>query len=353
MSIRTVAAVTVFLALVLAACASPPESVGSLAPVPAESSADCAQQVTAFAAQSALVTVKCAGEQLLIHSPTGLADPDPSKQSFRMMVGITAWILRVPVPFEYNWRLPLAPTWMDTAQAASPKGPIGVAVNGVPIFHYEARPDAPTEISAYDPGSDTVVKGELDHCGGHSGQGEDYHYHYAPVCLLVDHDVQQPIGFGLDGAPIFFGTGGTDYYGSGQFNSVDNLPKDGKLDDCNAIAEQDGWVHYTTVTPPYLVGCHHGQIEPNAQIEPRPMRAQGTTASRGGQVGEAANTLVTDWFIDDQDKYHLEYDSLTGGGTSAIVYYPSTEGGDCWVFDYRADSQKSGETETACRPAER
>jgi len=224
-----------------------------------------------------------------------------------------------------------------------------VAINGVPIFHYEARPDGSTLLEDYDPRSDTVVRGELDHCGGHAGQGDDYHYHYAPICLVDRADLSKPIAFGLDGAPIFFGNGGTDYYGNGRYNDIDNLPNT-PLEHCNAIQNPDGsYVHYTTDSPPYLVGCHHGFADPNLRLEHRPMRAQREESPYGGQVGEAITTLVTDFERTADGTFILTHEAFDGDGLSAIHVREQAGRPGCYTFEFRANSEAAGVTQTHCR----
>lgn len=325
-------------------------------PADASASADgspddeCLRRLAAFAPYADLVEVSCGPEYLHVHSETGLPWLEPAEQFQRAMVGITRWILRVPVPSDYPWRIPLEPVWTGSIVEASPRGPIAMAVNGVPIFHYEARPDVSTHPDRYDPRSDTVVLGELDHCGGHAGQGEDYHYHYAPVCLLDAHDLSQPIGYGLDGAPIYFGTGGTDYYGDGRYNEIDNLP-DEELDLCNALRlPGGGYAHFTTAEPPYVIGCHHGVVAPELQIEPRPMRDQGTPGPYGGTVGEGFATLITGFSQDPDGWFQLEHTAFGGMGTSAIRYRRADAGEDCWDFEFRESVDTPGTMETYCRP---
>lgn len=308
----------------------------------------CETLLAAFSAEPA-ANARCVDGWLLFDG-TGLAESDPPQPDLRMMVGITAWILRVPVPYAYEWRIPTDPVWLDEITEASPRGPIAVAVDGVPIFHYERRPDVSTHPEHYDPASDTVVQGELDHCGGHSGQGDDYHYHYAPVCLADDHDLSLPIAFGLDGAPVYYGTGGTEYYGFGHFDDIDLLPAE-PLDECNAIQLEDGsWIHYTTSTPPYVIGCHHGYVDPSLQIEPRPMREQGVAAPYGGLVGEPSLTRITDWYVDDDGWMHLEHTSFEDGMSLSAVVYRQAAGDDCWEFDFRAVADTPGVVQTHCRP---
>ena len=64
-----------------------------------------------------------------------------------------------------------APTTIDAA--------LGVAINGVPIYDYSAAGEL--DINNYDAKVDTVVLGQLDNCGGHTGRGDDYHYHIVQI----------------------------------------------------------------------------------------------------------------------------------------------------------------------------
>ncbi|MEL6930129.1 MAG: hypothetical protein AAFO95_16035 [Cyanobacteria bacterium J06600_6] len=72
------------------------------------------------------------------------------------MVGIKSWIQRVALPYDYDWRIPLSPDWQAEPVEASARGPIAVAVDGVPIFHYERRPDVSTLLDNYEERNDTV-----------------------------------------------------------------------------------------------------------------------------------------------------------------------------------------------------
>ncbi|MEO0406431.1 MAG: YHYH protein [Cyanobacteria bacterium P01_A01_bin.135] len=309
---------------------------------------DCTTYEAAVELHLAPEAANCTADFLEV-SATGLPDLTSGSSEDLPMVGITSWIQRVAVPYDYNWRIPLSPAWLDEPVEASARGPIAVAVDGVPIFHYERRPDASTSLDNYEQRNDTVVQGELDQCGGHSGQGEDYHYHYAPVCLMDEHNLGLPIAFGLDGAPVYFGEGGDEYYGRGRYTGLSYLP-DEALDDCNALQLPDGgFVHFTTKTPPYVVGCHHGAFNPELQIEPGPFDAlaQGTPNPLGGSYGEPVSTLITN-FEQTDDEYRLAFDSLTASGaTSAILYRQSSA--DCWEFEYQTVAGESGQTTEACR----
>jgi hypothetical protein len=314
-----------------------------------DTSDQCAQ-LDKFTGYSDLVDVSCDEHYFHVHSETGLPDIHDSNPLNHIMVGITAWINRVPIPYEFNWKIPRSPVWLHEYEEASPRGPIAMAVNGVPIFHFEPRPDVSTDPANYDPRFDTVLAGELDQCGGHSGQGDDYHYHYAPVYLLDQHDLEKPIVYGLDGIPLFFGTGGTDYYGSGRYNDVDNLP-DQELDECNALQQEDGsYVYFTTNDAPYTIGCHRGHIDSSLQIEPRPFngREQETAVPTGhGLIGEPLQTVVTNLYQDEEGDYHLEHD--TGDGVSATIYRKIEGSDDCWELEYRQDVDQPGIVESYCR----
>ena len=96
-----------------------------------------------------------------------------------MMNGITATNMQVPNGQNFfgdnAWKIPLNPAIAATTTAVN-DGPIGMAVNGVPIFN-------PCKQGGCQNG-DTKVLGELDNCNGHAGRADDYHYHAAPTCLM-------------------------------------------------------------------------------------------------------------------------------------------------------------------------
>lgn len=310
---------------------------------------DCTTYEEAFEQHLDPEAVSCTAD-FLEAAATGLPDLTSGSSQDVPMVGILSWIQRVAVPFDYQWRIPLFPDWLDEPVEASARGPIAVAVDGVPILHYERRPDVSTSLENYEEINDTVVQGELDQCGGHAGQGEDYHYHYAPICLMDEHNPDLPIAFGLDGTPIYFGEGGDDYYGRGRYSDLSYLP-DEALDECNALELPDGgFLHYTTKTPPYVVGCHHGSFDSSLQIEPSPFEAlaQGTESPFGGSFGEPVSTLVTEFEENENGEYRLAFDSLTTPGeTSAILYRQTSD--TCWEFDYQPVAGETVRTIETCR----
>ena len=116
-----------------------------------------------------------------------------------MMVGITAWQQQVPIPQAYTgrnaWQIPLFPKLSDKPVSAKKelfRGAIALAVNGVPIFN-----------ALNNRKEDTFLAGELDEYGGHCGRGDDYHYHTAPIHLEKAVGKGNPIGYALDGFPLY------------------------------------------------------------------------------------------------------------------------------------------------------
>ncbi|MEO1671451.1 MAG: YHYH protein [Cyanobacteria bacterium J06631_2] len=310
---------------------------------------ECKTPEEAFKLHLDSEAVNCTADFLEI-AATGLPNLTAISSEDIPMVGIQDWIQRVAIPYDYDWRIPLSPDWLAEPVEASARGPIAVAVDGVPIFHYERRPDVSTSLDNYEERNDTVLQGELDQCGGHAGQGEDYHYHYAPICLMDKHNPELPIAFGLDGTPIYYGEGGDEYYGRDRYSDLSYLPNE-LLDECNALQLPDGsYVHFTTKTPPYVVGCHHGSFDSELQIEPPPFDAlaQRTPSPLGGSYGEPVSTEITDFEKNENGEYRLAFDSLTTPGvTSAILYRQTTEA--CWEFEYQLVAGEQGQTTEACR----
>ncbi len=171
-----------------------------------------------------------------------------------MMVGITAWQQQVPLPQAYTgrnaWRIPLHPKPAQKPMSAKNnffRGAIALAVNGIPIFN-PIKNDGKT---------DTLLAGELDQWGGHCGRADDYHYHIAPIHLEPIVGKGKPIGYALDGYPIY-----------GYQDAQDNQP----LDWINGHKDKQGNYHYhATEKYPYINGGFYGQVlERDGQVDPQP-----------------------------------------------------------------------------------
>ena len=93
----------------------------------------------------------------------------------------------------YTFKIPLNPKEATTHEA-TPLGPIGVSLNGVPFFNQYAGPNQPL--------TNEVVS--FDQWWGHPAQSGDYHYHVEPLYLTtVKATDSSLLGFLLDGFPVY------------------------------------------------------------------------------------------------------------------------------------------------------
>ncbi len=91
-----------------------------------------------------------------------------------------------------TFKIPLNPASAST-KTATPLGPIGVSVNGVPLFNQYAGPSQPltSEINSF------------DQYNGHPQQTGQYHYHVEPLYITAQKGKTGLIGFLLDGYPVY------------------------------------------------------------------------------------------------------------------------------------------------------
>lgn len=92
-----------------------------------------------------------------------------------------------------TFKIPLNPA-LNPTHAATPLGPIGIALNGVPFFNQYAGPSQPLtgEIASF------------DKYYGHPQQSGMYHYHVEPVYLTTVKSTKSALmGFLLDGFPVY------------------------------------------------------------------------------------------------------------------------------------------------------
>lgn len=92
----------------------------------------------------------------------GLPHPDHP-----LMTGITATNQQFPVKHNYEFSITNSPK-VSAIKTTPDSGPIGVAVNGIPIFD-PATQGPVNPITGKRPS--TLDAGELDTCGGHAGRG--------------------------------------------------------------------------------------------------------------------------------------------------------------------------------------
>jgi len=93
-----------------------------------------------------------------------------------------------------TFKIPVIPT-VDINHIATPLGPIGVALNGVPLFNQYAGPN------------NQKLAGEIvsfDQYYGHPQQTGQYHYHVEPLYLTTVKSTKSGLmGFLLDGFPVY------------------------------------------------------------------------------------------------------------------------------------------------------
>ena len=250
--------------------------------------------LTAGGTQTCSVTTEVIGDNFVITS-TGIPNHD-----FESTLGCCA--------SEQNsvWTIPLEPELSDDAPVSAPeRGPVAFTVSGVAIYGPEEGPggDAVALEHGYFVEDRQAV--DLGVCGGHSGPGGEYHYHYDSNCMhwhddsqditgysiseLAESVVSKVIAFAFDGFPIYsthehdssgatveitssyrLQSGANGYGGIGDYDYIEDL---GDLDECNghfgATPEMpDGIYHYhSTLTNgegdlgfPYFPLCYSGIV---------------------------------------------------------------------------------------------
>ena len=253
------------------------------------------------------VTISSDGVYMTISTP-GIANHD--------MEGGTAGNI---VAQDFDWKLPLTPTnntncnpsvSIDGCDIAPDRGPVAVAVNGVPFYGPEDGPGGDAvahEIGIYDEDRQEI---DLGICGAHTGPG-GYHYHFDGNCMhwhnetnehsdyefsKINNSTHSPIiGFAFDGYPIYGSYGHVDgdvtlmrsnyilKENSGMgYNGIDDYEyspdNGGHLDACNGRFSPtpefpDGIYHYYSTMPvmgdnpnannafPYFINCYRGISE--------------------------------------------------------------------------------------------
>lgn len=190
--------------------------------------------------------VRCQGNRLPFRSK-GLPHP-----SHPMMTGIEATNQQFPSVHDYEFEIDTAPR-LESRTTPTQAGPIGVAVNGIPLFDPSTQGPRQRNTGKR---PHTLDAGELDECGGHAGRGDDYHYHIAPKCLIeqlgADHVEarKRPIGFAADGFPIL---------ALGWFEPANDAER--LLDACRGTTNDTGADFYNVMHAPKwdILNCFHGR----------------------------------------------------------------------------------------------
>ena len=228
-----------------------------------------------------------------------------------LMVGITAWQQQVPLPQRYTgqnaWQFPLRPTPAKSPLSAKThffRGAIAIAVDGVPIFN-----------ALNNRGVDSNLAGELDEFGGHAGRADDYHYHVAPTFLEKKVGKGHPIGYALDGYPLY------------SFHEPDGSAP-GKLDEFNGHTTPAlGYHYHATKTYPYLNGGFHGEVsEIGGQVDPQP-----SARSPRPATWPLPGAKITGFTRAKPENYSLAYS--VNGTPCRVDYKKDADGG--YTFTYQ------------------
>jgi phosphatidylethanolamine-binding protein (PEBP) family uncharacterized protein len=265
-----------------------------------------------------------------------------------MMDGITASNLQVPIGQKFfgsnAWKIPLKPAIASTTTTAA-DGPIGVAINGVPIFN-------PCKQGGCQNG-DTKVLGELDTCNGHAGRADDYHYHAAPTCLMAGKPSSywdtHPIGWALDGFGI---------YG---YNNADGTlaTRDGVCggNTTAVTGSPAGYSYHVTDASPYVLSCFRGTPSPDLAgqgakyspirqppVTPFPVDSMTLTsdATDGYQVLQfsasrsfTSTATGTDSYTNAAGTYRIRFKPVTGAALASLLATNQHSGKSaCWNFQF-------------------
>ena len=338
------------IAIALAACGGGGASDSAAASTTPTTSTSTTTSTTTAAANCQFVA------DSLIASTTGVATSSCDSSyayvasnglpTHAMMNGITATNLQVPVAQNFfgtnAWKIPLAPAIAATTTAAV-DGPIGVAINGVPIFN-------PCKQGGCQNG-DTKVLGELDACNGHAGRADDYHYHAAPTCLMAGKPASywdtHPLGWALDGFAIYGYNDATgakatrDNICGGNTSAVPNGPT--------------GYSYHVTDASPYVLSCFRGTPSPDLAgqgakitalrrppVTPFPVASMALTldAGDGYQVmqfnsNQSFTTTSTgsDTYANSAGAYNIRFKQLSGTELSTALA-SNTGKTACWNFKF-------------------
>ena len=242
-----------------------------------------------------LVEIHQDGDNMVVHS-NGIPNHD-----FESTIGCCA------SEQEYIWHIPLYPEIDPTPDPVPDRGAIAVTVTGVPIFGPEEGPGGDAVALEHEYFIEDRQAIDLGICGGHSGPGGTYHYHYDSNCMhwhsdenesildwsmdLIDSLKASPIiGFAFDGFPIY-GIYGytafqivsemkssyqlelnkTGYGGSDDWEYIEDL---GNLDECNGhigyVPDLTSPIYHYHATRlngkgelgfPYFMNCYKGEVE--------------------------------------------------------------------------------------------
>ncbi len=266
-----------------------------------------------------------------------------------MMNGIVSTNLQIPIPQPFlganAWKIPLKPAIAD-APTSVVDGPVGVAIDGVPIFNPCTQGGCVT-------GGDTKALGQLDTCNGHAGRADDYHYHAAPTCMMAGRPANywdtHPLGWALDGFAIF------------GYHDADGAPAQ-RDDICGGNTKPvpnapQGYSYHVTDESPYFMSCLAGvpspdlanqgsKYRPLRQPPVRPFRVSDMTLTTDPKDGYRVLQFTSsvpfdssetgaDRYRNSPGTYRIRYRQVTGKDLADLLAQPRNGNATgCWNFQF-------------------
>ncbi|UVW34028.1 hypothetical protein NYF23_08255 [SAR92 clade bacterium H455] len=383
-------------------------SLASNLHVPQNGTFNCAEKTAHFNQYSVMHSSISCNEStnqftVVSHIADGLKTARSDQQ---LQVGISSWIGRLSLPSQSGSTMRLTPSYLSETSnniSCDGTGVLGFSVDGQVILPYYKQSNnagigdtcGPSDGEDY-AGRDTVVLGEVDQCYGHSPNGEGYHLHGAPICLMDVHDPSKPVAYMTDGIPLYYGEAGgtiedtlhaqsarsvTDTnFGAGLYEHLNFSPSDVKdgsnpLNECNAYdingdGAVSGYAYYSTKDAPYSIGCFMGEVLASGTNAP----AANTKllVERNGWSGQSVGQAIN---VDVMANYSGSFNGKTynitevmpgssnvpsflTANTMAQVLWRILDSDDtgydssttCFEFRYRANKSITGndETEIVC-----
>jgi len=376
--------------------------------VPQDGTFTCEEKTAHFNEYSALhSSITCNENTNQFAVVSHIADGLKTKRSDQQLqVGISSWIGRLSLPSQSGSTMRLTPSFANEVSnniSCDGTGVLGYSVDGQVILPYYKQSNnsgtgdtcGPSDGEDY-AGRDTVVLGEVDQCYGHSPNGEGYHLHGAPICLMDVHDPSKPVAYMTDGIALYYGEAGgtientlhaqtarsvTDTnFGAGLYEHLSYFPSDvtdgsNPLNECNAYdingdGATSGYAYYSTKDAPYSIGCFMGEVLDSGTNAPaaNTKLLSDRTGWPGQTVGEAisVDVMANYYGLFNGKTYNItevipnssSVPSFLTANTTAQVFWRILDSDDgsydasttCFEFRYRADKSvtNSDLSETIC-----
>jgi hypothetical protein len=245
----------------------------------------------------------------------------------------------------FEWAIPRFPEPADELTQIPLLGTVAITTAGLPIY-------GPNEAAFPDPYGDPYINGILDYCHGHTGGQADYHFHFAPTCVIEAPDGTEEhyniVAFAMDGYPIIAHYRGV--HGKEGAEAFDWLETSGYEPDADYKEDVvDGGGTSTYVWDKYDYEAKRaGRTldECNGRALAKVTLASGNTFDEASFLGFDYGYFVTAEFPYFIAKYRGTAGTGGGGQQGGGDQLPGGDGGDDAVTAVTPDSGSSGDTMT-------